>query len=178
MSEFEFTTAVIRTRDKEISVLLSDVVQVRDETAGGAVLWHLELGISRANPDRMDWEELDNLVQGSPELQFRINGKHEFPVDSWFGETGSRVGIRLPDISLGIDLTWHNLEGPVESVEALWVEGECTQELGSLVVRTLGHVPNLAWDEPSQRSGTSGSGCGSAVLIAAGLICGAASVLT
>lgn len=179
MSEIEFTRAVIRTKGKAIFVLLSDVVPVRDETEAGAVQRSLELGISRADPDAMEWEELDDLVQGRSELQFRINGKHDIPVDGWFGPTGSRVGIRLPNISLGIDLTWNNIEGPVETVEALWVDEDGTQELGSLLMRSLDYVPTPAWDDSPQQENNNGSGCGSAVLlVTACLLFVAANLLT
>lgn len=159
----EINTAVIRTSNRAFPILLTDVIVCREENDAGGVQWRLELGISRAEPDQMEWSELDDLVQGSPELQFRINDESAVPVDEWFGETGSRIGNRLPEISLAIDLTWHKIEGPVESVEALWVDSEGTQPLGHLLVRPLDYVPVLARKERSEMTEAKGSGCGTSV---------------
>lgn len=160
-AEADFNEAVIQTGGRSIPVLLTDVIVLREENDAGGVQWRLELGISRAEPDEMEWSELDDLVQGSPEQQFRINGKSTVPVGAWFGPTDSRIGDRLPDISLGIDLTWHDIEGPIESVEALWVDEAGTQSLGHLQVRPLGHVPVPARTEPSE----TGTGCATPALM-------------
>lgn len=173
----DFNEAVIRTGGRSIPVLLTDVIVFREENDAGGVQWRLELGISRAEPDEMDWTELDDLVQGSPEQQFRINGKSTVPVGAWFGPTDSRIGDRLPDISLGIDLTWHDIEGPIESVEALWVDEAGTQSLGHLLVRPLGYVPVRARPEPSGSGNETGSGCATSALMVSTLIGLAASLL-
>ena len=53
--------------------------------------------------------------------------------------------------------------GPVESVEALWVDSEGTQPLGHLLVRPLDYVPVLARKERSEMTEAKGSGCGTSV---------------
>lgn len=164
-AEADFNEATIRTAGGDIRILLTDVIVIRQESDAGSVQWRLELGISRADPEQMEWSELDDLVQGCPDLQFRINDKTAVPVDEWFGETGSRIGDRLPDISLAIDLTWHDIEGPVDSVEALWVDDAGTQSLGHLLVRPLGYVPVQPRPDPAAASQTGGTGCGASVLL-------------
>lgn len=168
--EKDFSEAIIRTGGRKISVLLTDVIVRRWENDAGGVQWELDLGISRGKPDEMEWSELDDLVHCRPELKFRINGEAAVEVDSVFGETDSRIGDRLPDISLGIDLTWHNIEGPIESVEALWVDGEGTQSLCHLLVRPVGYVPvpNHMEAKPEKAEG---NGCGASVLLIILLLC-------
>lgn len=137
MPDHDFLEAVIEDDGKSWPVRLSAVIPVQYEVptaVGIRVDWHLDLGISRADPERMEWRELDDLIQGNPSLKFRINGKSLVDVSGWFGETRSRIGNDAPDITLDVDLAWHDLSGPVESVEAVWVVGSSEQSLGHLTV--------------------------------------------
>lgn len=137
MTQTDFLEATVEFDGDRWSIRFSPVIPVRYEVTtehGSRIEWHLDLGVSRADPDAMEWDELDNLIQGNPALKFRINGESIVEVAGWFGETHSRISGQRPDISLQVDLTWHRVEGPVESVEALWDDGHEIQPLGRLAV--------------------------------------------
>lgn len=165
MSDHDFLDAVIQDTGNSWPVRLSAVIPVQYEIptdVGIRVDWHLDLGISRTNLDQMEWSELDDLIQGNPSLKFRINGQSLVDVAGWFGETRSRIGDSPPDISLDVDLAWHDLTGPVESVEAVWVVGSSVQSLGHLTVRDAvveQPEPEPSFDKESNDGQQAGTGC-------------------
>lgn len=138
MVDRDFVDAVISRGDRDTPVRFSAVHPVKQEVitnVGNRIDWHLDLGISRVNPDHTEWAELDDLIQGNPCLKFRVNETVIVDVAGWFSETRSLIGNDPPDISLDVDLAWHDLEGPVNTVEALWQTGSDVQSLGHLTVR-------------------------------------------
>ncbi len=165
MPDHDFLEAVIEDDGKSWAVRLSAVIPVQYEVqtdVGIRVDWHLDLGISRADPEQMEWGELDDLIQGNPSLKFRINGQSLIDVSGWFGETRSRIGNDAPDITLDVDLAWHDLSGPVESVEAVWIVDSLEQSLGHLTVRdaVVEHpAPDPESDDEDEGSPQAGTGC-------------------
>lgn len=165
MAGRDYVDAVISSEGRDTPVRFTAVHPVKQEIitkVGNRIDWHLDLGISRANPDQAEWAELDELIQGNPCLKFRVNETAIVDVASWFGETRSLIGNAPPDISLDVDLAWHDLEGPVDTVEALWQKGDNVQSLGHLTVREAVFVAAArAIDQPTNSGtaiGRTGSG--------------------
>mgnify|MGYP006214634271 CR=1 FL=1 len=169
MTKTDFLEATVEFDGDLWLIRFSPVIPVRHAIStehGTRIEWHLDLGVSRADPETMEWDDLDNLIQGNPALKFRINGESIVDVAGWFGETDSRIAGQRPDISLQVDLTWQRVEGPIESVEVLWDDGYEIHPLGSLpVLETISRsIPQPEADNVD--ASTNGVGCAAIVFLA------------